>query len=94
MKIEDSTNKLPPVTIPAGKPATTGEAAPVKQAKADKVSLSGTAQAASASKEAPIDAAKVERVRGEIARGEFRVDADRIAGDMIAGARELMAQKR
>ncbi len=94
MKIDDSTNKLPPVTVPAGKPSTTGEAAPVKPAKADKVSLSGTAKAASAGKEAPIDAAKVERIRDEIARGEFRIDADRIAGDMIAGARELIAQKR
>lgn len=93
MKIDDSTNKLPPVTVPAGKPATTGPTAPVRPAKADKVSLSGTAKAASA-KEAPIDVAKVERIRDEIARGEFRIDADRIAGDMLAGARELMAQKR
>ena len=97
MKIDDSASsahKLPPVTVPAGKPASTSEAAPVKPAKADKVSLSGTAKAAAASKEAPIDAAKVERVRDKIARGEFRIDADRIAGDMIAGARELIAQKR
>ncbi len=97
MKIDDSAssaNKLPPVTVPAGKPATTGETVPVKDAKADKVSLSGTAKAATAGKEVPIDAAKVERIRGEIARGEFRIDADRIAGDMIAGARELIAQKR
>ncbi len=93
MKIDDSTNKLPPVTVPAGKAATAGEAAPVRHAKADKVSLSGTAKAASA-KDAPIDVAKVERIRDEIARGEFQIDPDRIAGDMIAGARELMAQKR
>ena len=93
MKIDDSTNKLPPVAVPAGKPATTEQAAPVKQAKADKVSLSGTAKAASA-KEAPVDIAKVERIRDEIARGEFRIDTDRIAGDMIAGARELISQKR
>ena len=35
MKIDDSTSKLPPVTVPAGRPSTTGEAAPVKQAKAE-----------------------------------------------------------
>lgn len=93
MKIDDSTNKLPPVLVPTGKSATTEQAAPVKHAKADKVSLSGTAKATS-TKEAPIDAAKVERIRDEITRGEFRIDADRIAGDMIAGARELIAQKR
>lgn len=96
MKIDDasnSANKLPPITAPAGRPATAGQAEAVKPAKADKVSLSGTAKAASA-KEAPIDVAKVERVRGEIARGEFRIDAERIAGDMIAGARELIAHKR
>ncbi len=94
MKIDDSTNKLPPVAVPTGKPSSAGEAAPVKQAKADKVSLSGTVKAATDSKEAPIDAAKVERIRDAIARGEFRIDADRIAGDMMAGARELLSQQR
>ncbi len=96
MKIDDSahsTSKLAPLTVPAGRPAVTGQTAPVKESKTDKVSLSGTAQTASA-KDAPIDVAKVERIRDEIARGEFRVDADRIAGDMLAGARELLAQRR
>ncbi|MEO0318324.1 MAG: Anti-sigma-28 factor, FlgM [Pseudomonadota bacterium] len=93
MKIDDSNNKLPPVTVPAGKAAKTGQTATLKHAESDKVSLSGTAKAASA-RDAPIDVAKVERVRDEIARGAFQIDPDRIAGDMIAGARELMAQKR
>ncbi len=96
MKIDDTASnasKLPPLTVPAGRPAVTGQASPVKESKTDKVSLSGTAKSASA-KEAPIDAAKVDRIRGEIARGEFHIDTDRIAGDMLAGAREMMAHKR
>ncbi len=97
MKIDDSasnTNKLLPLQTAAGKPAAAAAPAePVRPVKADKVSLSGTAKVAS-TRDAPIDVAKVERVRDEIARGAFRIDADRIAGDMLAGARELLAHKR
>ncbi len=95
MKIDDAShaNKLLPVQVPAGKPAAAGPAEPVRPVRADKVSLSGTVQVATP-KEAPIDVAKVERVRDEIARGTFRIDAERIAADMMAGARELMARAR
>ena len=70
MKIDDTASnasKLPPLTVPAGRPAVTGQASPVKESKTDKVSLSGTLQSLSASADAPVDTAKVEKVRAAIA---------------------------
>lgn len=92
MKIDDTSNKLPPIAVPAGKPATTEAPPPAHAATSEKVSLSGTAKATS-TRDAPIDAAKVEKIRIQIERGEFRIDADRIASDMITASRELLAQK-
>ncbi len=93
MKIDDTSNKLPPIAVPTGKPATAEATTAAGAVRSDKVSLSGTAKVAS-TRDAPIDAAKVERIRADIERGEFRIDTDRIAGDILSSTRELMAPQR
>ncbi len=95
MKIDDAGSKLPslPALNPSGQRAgvgRTGEAA--VSGAPDKVSLSGTLQALAASSEAPIDAAKVEKIRAAIADGSFGADTGAIADGLIASARELAAR--
>ena len=95
MKIDDSGSKLPtlPATNPAGTRATVGRTGDSAVAgPKDKVSLSGTLQALSASSQAPIDLAKVEKIRAAIADGSFQADAGQIADGLFASTRELAAR--
>ena len=54
--------------------------------------MSAASDAALPSSEAPIDAAKVEKIRAAIADGSFGVDTGAIADGLIASARELAAR--
>ncbi len=95
MKIDDAGSKLPslPAVTPSGTRATVGRTADsVAAGPQDKVSLSGTLQALSASSQAPIDLAKVEKIRAAIADGSFLADAGQIADGLIASTRELAAR--
>lgn len=106
MKIDDASGKLP--NLPAvtstgnaavhpGTSAATNAAASAaggRALQADKVSLSGTLHALSAPADAPIDSAKVDKVRAAIADGSFRADAGRIADGLIAASRELADRAR
>ncbi len=95
MKIDDAGGKLPslPALNQAGTRAAVGRTGDVPvSGPQDKVSLSGTLQALAASSEAPIDAAKVEKIRAAIADGSFGVDTGAIADGLIASARELAAR--
>ncbi len=95
MKIDDAGSKLPnlPALNQAGNRAAVGRTGDSTVAgPQDKVSLSGTLQALSAASQAPIDAAKVDKIRAAIADGSFHADAGRIADGMIESTRELAAR--
>ncbi len=90
MKIDDSTGKLPPLPGPAGRNTVARAEGQTVEPASDKVSLSGSGKVLAGAAEAPIDLAKVEKVRAAIAEGNFTVDAERIADNVIASNRELL----
>ncbi len=96
MKIDDAGSKLPPLpaATPAGTRAAVGRTGDSAAAgPKDKVSLSDTLQALSASSQAPIDLAKVEKIRAAIVDGSFLADAGQTADGLIASTRELAARR-
>lgn len=93
MKIDDTSGKLPPLPPAAGRTTVSKTETSTPAIKADKVSLSGSAQALSAAEQPPIDTAKVERVRSAIAAGSFKAAAGKIADGVIASNRELLHKK-
>lgn len=97
MKIDDAGSKLPPLPTvnQAGARAAVGRTGDSAAAgPKDKVSLSGTLQALSVSAQAPIDLAKVEKIRAAIADGSFLADAGQIADGLIASTTELAARRQ
>ncbi len=97
MKIDDASGKLPnlPTAVSSGSRAVVGKTPEsASSGKTDKVSLSGTLQSLSASGNAPVDTAKVDKVRAAIADGSFHADAERIADGLIAANRELLARDK
>ncbi len=97
MKIDDAGSKLPnlPTAVSSGSRAAVGKAGEsTASGKTDKVSLSGTLQSLSASADAPVDTAKVEKVRAAIADGSFQVDVERIADNLIASNRDLASRNK
>ncbi len=95
MKFDDASGKLPNlpnVNSSAGRTAISKTDDSASAGKTEKVSLSGTVQSLSAPADAPIDMAKVEKIRAAIADGSFRADAGQIADGLIASTRELAAR--
>lgn len=65
----------------------TGEGTATTVARDDQISLTGSAQALRASEgdneTAPVDQARIERLREQIAAGSYRIDVERIAGKLL-----------
>lgn len=63
-----------------------GQAPSLRQAKGEDApaSVAGWQPTSAAGSEAPVDSAKVARIRAEIASGRYQIDANAIADAMIA----------
>ncbi|MGA0586382.1 flagellar biosynthesis anti-sigma factor FlgM [Dyella sp. KRB-257] len=82
---------------PSQAPAAAGGSEPGSAAAADKVNLTDSAralqEAARAGDSAPIDTAKVERVRQALAAGTYQVNPERIADRMLSLDSQIAGSK-
>ena len=82
-------NGLPPISTTADLPAVIGRKAGAAKSEAgvadtDRLDLTASARVLGDSgTDAPIDSARVDKLRQAIADGSYRIDADRIAGRLL-----------
>ena len=81
-------NGLSPIRTTPDVAAASGRRADAARSEApvgggDSVELTPSARVLGESGEAPVDTARVDRLRQSIADGSYRVDADRVAGKLL-----------
>lgn len=96
MKIDDASSALPtpPAATSAGARVPPGQSGNDTLARAaDRVSLSDMLRSLASPTNAPMDAAKIDRLRAAIADGSFQINAGRIADGVITVSRDLLGSR-